>query len=106
MQPSATVAGVYHRARVEISNAAIGRTRPNSGSSKTISLPPPCQGSASEHEVGSQLGRNHLRHTIAKAGQVDAFEQGFTAAEEGGRHRQVHRVDRACEKVLADRRNA
>jgi hypothetical protein len=38
------------------------------------------QGSASEHEVGRQLRRNHLRHTIAKAWQVYPFEQGFTAA--------------------------
>src|SRR4051794_32446996 len=62
--------------------------------------------STSEHQVGCQLRRNHLRHTIAKDGQVYALEQGFAAAEESGRHRQVHLVDRACEKILADRRNA
>jgi hypothetical protein len=53
--------------------------------------------SARQHEVGRQLRWDHLRHPIAKARQVDACEQGFTAAQNDGRHRQVHLVDCSCE---------
>ena len=45
------------------------------------------QGSARQHEVGRQLRWDHLRHPIAKAWQVDACEQGFTTAQNDGRHR-------------------
>src|SRR5258708_27460798 len=40
--------------------------------------------SARQHEVGRQLRWDHLRHPIAKARQVDACEQGFTAAQNDG----------------------
>ena len=53
--------------------------------------------SARQHEVGRQLRWDHLRHPIAKARQVDACEQGFTAAQNDGRQRQVHLVDCSCE---------
>ena len=58
--------------------------------------------STGQHEVGRQLRWDHLGHPIAEAWQVNACEQGFTAAQEDRRHRQVHLFDRASTKAVSD----
>jgi hypothetical protein len=53
--------------------------------------------SARQYEMGRQFHWDHLCHPIAKARQVDACKQGFTAAQNDGRQRQVDLVDCSCE---------
>ena len=66
-------------------------------------------GGANAGEIASRLSVETLYEFLVKTAQdkvLTALEQGFTAAEEDGRQRQVQLVDRACEQILADRRDA
>src|SRR4051794_35629181 len=56
--------------------------------------------------MGRQLHGDRLRHLVAKAWQVDACKQGFTATQNDGRQREVQLVDRSRQQILADRGNA